>query len=382
MIHSKITRHLLTHKEQAEILKIRLLPKRSEERAAEFSALVNEGNYKHNVEVLKLNKGILLTMRRESPDKSKHSIEDYYPCEYCKGFCLKRLLWHHARNCKVRKLRNGSDGNFLRNSRTLLYSSLLENDDHAIMPMLERMNDGEVKRVIAKDMVIKKLSAIQIAALGDTSIQKKNDMHRVNQNARTLARLVIEARKEKTAVFLSALLRPENFDLVVRCLCRMSEKSVTLGPRMGHLLAHSIMTKSGWAIRNSDDQKLKEANDFKILFDAEWKYVVNAVCRKKKNARDVNKITLIPETQDLVKLRKYLLEEMKDTTDYLAQEPNAAAFQWLGKITLCRLILFNKRRVAEVEDLTVESFTKRPVWRDTEEFERALTHTEKQLAKR
>ena len=41
--------------------------------------------------------------------------------------------------------------------------------------MLERMNDGEVKRIIAKDMVIKKLSAVQIAALGDISIQKKND---------------------------------------------------------------------------------------------------------------------------------------------------------------------------------------------------------------
>lgn len=93
-------------------------------------------------------------MGRESPDKSKHSIEDYYPCEYCKGFCQKRLLWHHASNCKVRKLRNGSDGNFLCNSRTLLYSSLLKNDDHAIMPMLERMNDGEVKRVIAKDKIL------------------------------------------------------------------------------------------------------------------------------------------------------------------------------------------------------------------------------------
>jgi hypothetical protein len=77
-------------------------------------------------------------------------------------------------------------------------------------------------------MVIKKLSAVQIAALGDASIQKKNDMHRVSQNARTLARLVIEARKEKPAVFLSALLRPEKFDLV-RCVSHMSEKSVTLG---------------------------------------------------------------------------------------------------------------------------------------------------------
>lgn len=49
---------------------------------------------------------------------------------------------------------------------------------------------------------------------------------------------------------------------------------------------------------------------------------------------------------------------------------------------MCRLILFNKRRVAEVEDLPVEDFQKRPKWTSTEEFEESLTDMEKTFAKR
>ena len=244
------------------------------------------------------------------------------------------------------------------------------------------MNDGQIKTITMKDTIIKKFSAVQIQALGEEALQKKNDMHRVNQNARTLVRLVIEARKEKPVVFMSDLLKPENFDLVVRCVSRMSSQSVTLAPRIGHLLGHSIMTKSGWAIRKKDERKLSEAKDFKIRFDSEWRYLINSAFRKRKHVQDLNKVTVIPETQDLVKLRKYLIEEMRDAVDCMRQDPNPATFQWLAKVVMSRLLLFNKRRVAEVEDLTVEAFVKRPAWKDTEEFELALTQTERQLAKR
>lgn len=167
-ICSKITRHLLTHKDRTEIMKIMTLGKKSSERAAEFAVLVNEGNYKHSISVLTSGSGILITARCECVSQKKHKIEDYYPCEFCKGFYLKKLLWHHARNCKVRKhstdddneSRNSEEGeesaNYLRNSRTLLYCSLLDNDeDKVISPLLKQMQDGDVKNVVVKDTLIR-----------------------------------------------------------------------------------------------------------------------------------------------------------------------------------------------------------------------------------
>lgn len=135
-------------------------------------------------------------------------------------------------------------------------------------------------------------------------------------------------------------------------------------------------------MRKNDEKRLSEAKGFKTIFDAEWRYLINSAFQKRKHVQDLNKVTIIPETQDLVKLRKYLIEEMRDATDYMRQDPDPATFQWLAKVVMCRLLLFNKRRVAEVEDLTVEAFLKRPAWKDCEEFEKALTPTERQLAKR
>ena len=47
-------------------------------------------------------------------------------------------------------------------------------------------------------------------------------MHRVSQNARTLARLVIEVGKSTVGITLDDLVKPENFELVVRCTKALS----------------------------------------------------------------------------------------------------------------------------------------------------------------
>lgn len=49
-IRSKISRHLLTHKEQKEVNEIILLPKRCQERMSRLQRLANEGNFKHNAQ--------------------------------------------------------------------------------------------------------------------------------------------------------------------------------------------------------------------------------------------------------------------------------------------------------------------------------------------
>lgn len=67
---SKMSQRLLTHKERAEIIHIKTLPKKSAEREAEFAMLVKEGNYKHNISVLKSGTGILI---KEKKDEKKLS---------------------------------------------------------------------------------------------------------------------------------------------------------------------------------------------------------------------------------------------------------------------------------------------------------------------
>lgn len=93
----------------------------------------------------------------------------------------------------------------------------------------------------------------------------------------------------------------------------------------------------------------------------------------------------IPLTEDLVCLRTYIMSQMQSKMQALLN-PYKSPVDWseLAKHTMSRLILFNKRRRAEVKDLRVEQYEQRPAWSEdlNGEMEMALSPTDKLLTKR
>jgi hypothetical protein len=137
--------------------------------------------------------------------------------------------------------------------------------DVLVGKMLARMRDGHVKDVVTHDTLIKRLAALRIESLGNGEDQKINDMHRVSQCCRTLARLVI-ACKEKipsSLINLDKLISPGYFDLVVTATKSMSIEKVSMGRFMGNLLGHLIQTKKGDALRKNDIERCQEAATFR-----------------------------------------------------------------------------------------------------------------------
>lgn len=125
---------------------------------------------------------------------------------------------------------------------------------------------------------------MKVESLGREQDQKINDMHRVSQSCRTLARLVIRCRGENgTIINLNQLISPCNFDLIisaVKSFCLDNEKSASsLGKLVGNNLAHTIQVKKSMALRNGDEHSLQEAETFQRLFTSEWNYRVNSVCQ-------------------------------------------------------------------------------------------------------
>jgi transcription initiation factor IIE alpha subunit len=68
----------------------------------------------------------------------------------------------------------------------------------------------------------------------------------------------------------------------------------------------------------------------------------------------------------------------------MKQKKNASDWHQLAILTMTRLILFNKRRRAEVKDLKVEEYVNRPKWHEQAagEMAMALSATGRMLAKR
>ena len=229
-------------------------------------------------------------------------------------------------------------------------------------------------------------AALRVEALGEKSVQKINDIHRVSQGARSLGRLIKEARAKKPLVSMDTLMKPENFDLVVATTKAMSvekEKPVLTLPRyIGNLLGHIIQIKIGHALRSNDEIKCDEATKFQRLMSAEWNFRVNSAAVKKLNVTKRNQVQAVPLTDDLVRLREYILTEMEEEMTQLQKSKSAQVFTKLAKLTMSRLILFNKRRRAEVKDLKVTDYMNRPDWRKDQGMELALSPMDKSFANR
>ena len=178
--------------------------------------------------------------------------------------------------------------NALRRGQNLLYSALMKNEDPHLVQLHSRMNDDDLKTIIFGDSILKRFCALRIDALGQVSDQKINDVHRVSQGNRSLARLLTEVKKRSVQIKdMSDLLQPEHFDLVNKAAKQITFESksqpLTFARLIGNLIGHVIQVKAGTAIRNKDEEKLQEAQNFQRFIESEWNNRVNASVKKKIN---------------------------------------------------------------------------------------------------
>ena len=174
------------------------------------------------------------------------------------------------------------------------------------------------------------------------------------------------------------MIHPDKFNLTIKAakaLC-FGKGSLTVGKKCQHLLGHCIMVKIGLALRKNDEKKCIDAENFKKLLTSEWKFRISSVANKRKRIQDMNKIVELPDVEDLVELRNYLVENVQKLTKVLKIHPSRTIWTELAKIVLLRLILFNKRRVSEVTDLQVEIYCKRPKWTNSREFDMSMSKIE------
>ena len=132
------------------------------------------------------------------------------------------------------------------------------------------------------------------------------------------------------------------------------------------------MVKSGQAVRSKDDEQLKEASDFRKLLDSECTYRVNCFAVNQLNVHKRLHLHPIPLTEDLLAVRNYVSKAMVECQSQLTRNPHTATWTRLAKLTMMRLIMFNKRRRAEVKDLTVKQYMERPNWKEDSTGELAV----------
>ena len=103
----KIVRHLLgVHRKKPEIVRVLSLKKGSSVRRNLLDNLRNRGNFKHNSDVLKNGKGVIIpkyrpwtTISATSGEYTCKSLDEYVHCQYCKAMLIAKAMPLHSKTC-------------------------------------------------------------------------------------------------------------------------------------------------------------------------------------------------------------------------------------------------------------------------------------------
>ncbi|KAK9686933.1 hypothetical protein QE152_g36826 [Popillia japonica] len=260
-----------------------------------------------------------------------------------------------------------------------------------------------------------------------------------SRKMRQLAALLNEIKKKKPVKNLLQSLDPANFDIIVECtkiIARFDVKTATYGApslasHMGTELKDCIDVGYNMSLKlhHRETEEATKLKALKELITTEWRYEVStlanndlkqkqwnkptliplaedltlvkkyllAEAEKLRNAlkyevstlanndlkqKQWNKPTLIPLAEDLTLVKKYLLAEAEKLRNALNENPHdLKAFRTLQEICYVQLLLLNRRRIGELQRMTVHSYTSNINNEKSTEFDNCISENERVLMK-
>lgn len=296
--------------------------------------------------------GILVTARRPA---DRQPADKFVPCEYCMGFYHVEYLATHGKSCAFRGGASIENKAYVRNGRTILAPFLHANNtatelDVLLQGMRETKKNPGIVPICLGDALIRMFAQSKCDRLGTTDEQRRRDLDTIRTKVRSLGRLLKQLNigggvwKD-----LNYFLHPAHFNDVWKGVRKLGEESGSpqLAITLGHYVKQVILLKRSLGVQTGDESKVKEARDFLYLYDAEWNNKVTAVNVRRQRLRHLNKEVQLPSTQDLMTLTDYVVKRIKA---YVSGE-ELLIWSDLARLIMVRLLLFNKRRAAEVQEL-------------------------------
>lgn len=122
------------------------------------------------------------------------------------------------------------------------------------------------------------------------------------------------------------------------------------------------------AVITNDNILLKRAMHFLELHDNECTEKIFSMSLAAADNKKMNKVSILPLTDDLEKASEHMVGKIRSLTEELRRESKEGTARvtcrstWicLAKVTLARIILFNKRRSLETSKIAIETFNSQP----------------------
>uniref|UniRef100_A0A096LU29 Uncharacterized protein n=1 Tax=Poecilia formosa TaxID=48698 RepID=A0A096LU29_POEFO len=356
---TKISRHLTNiHSDRIEVAVAFQYPPNSKERRKIWQKLTNDGNFKHNKDVLKTGEGKLAVRGRT---KTSSKATDFVHCIYCHGLYGKKLIHLHLRKCKENvKTEDDSHGT---PRRVVSHCALLTKNCEGISEEFKNLIG-----VMVYDNVTETVMENQIILQYGEQMFKKYINHPkqheyARQNLRHVARLLLEAQKSTPMKSFEDFFKPSNFKLVVSAVKVVGQYDRYNIPSLALKLGYHLQKICNIVQHNAksigDTKVVESCKIFLSMYDKKWTKYVSSLALK--NIKDMQKkrANKVPSAQDVKHLYYHLETAHHAAEKKLRENLCSENFVALARAVLARTILFNRRLPGEVASISLETFESR-----------------------
>lgn len=184
---------------------------------------------------------------------------------------------------------------------------------------------------------------------GDTfSFAEKNQ---IRGKLRFLARLLHMVQKlTQSKQSFSELLNPTRYTAFVESVTEIRKSNKQLAIQLGTMLKKMCLLNIGESIKQGNQDMRKAGEDFLTLYNGSWSEEVVASTLRMQKLHKLNKTLELPLTADIVRFTEFLRQEIEH------EMINSSSYSRLSKLVLASLLVYNKRRPAEIADIKVSDY--------------------------
>ncbi|XP_067210123.1 uncharacterized protein [Linepithema humile] len=348
-MQTKIARHLeLKHKNEEEVKKFLLFPKKSGERRKVISQIRKKGNFKFNTQA-NLNSGSMIVVRRPT-EKEKQYGSYFLPCFNCKGHYAIHNLRHHYRICAEKK---DTVRNILKLGRSAAQSVHNRASLKLRKDILPVMRNDNIYNLIKYDLLI--------ILYGNYLCQIHRLQHlgdHIRQQLRLLGRYLEALRSiEPKIEELQMLFDPKYYDIAIKAVnivAKYNEDTESYevpynATALGTCLKKLSKILINEFIKQHEYEKQKLAKNFLKILEIEYGSTVNKTVTETQTRNSRKKIVNLPKTSDIKKLNNYLEEKRISRMREIKNKFTFHAWKSLAEAILIIIQIFNRRRAGEIE---------------------------------
>ncbi|XP_062414178.1 uncharacterized protein LOC134132797 [Pungitius pungitius] len=307
-------------------------------------------------------------------------------CINCEALLKRKSLWRHMSRCKLaQKCKTTKPGKSRIQSLCAYAQPVPDDVNRKLWELVNSMHQDDITTIIRDQKSILRLGEHLYAKHGHD--KTKHDY--IRQKMREMGRLIWHARKAGKLRQMEDFYVPSNFNSVVKAVNDAAgfdeEKNIYKIPSLALKLGHSlkkiadILECEAKMSEGDNEVLLKNLERSRGLYEKKWDVCVSSRALQTLKEGKWNTPQLLPFTEDVKIMHIYLDKCRQEYLSRLKDDPNKKNWSKLANLTLCEVILFNRRREGEVSKMPLSAFTLRDTSEVHSDLALGLTELEQKL---